>query len=141
MAKKKAVRKKPAAKKPASRKAARKKAAPRRTSVRKKTPTRKKSPRAAAGLLGRARVSGTAELDQFFLKDYEARQVFTFLGVKTLKELEEYSPQQIIDRLSAPMVQTVTRIRKSLSMQNRFLAGDQKFAAEFKKQMQAALGR
>jgi hypothetical protein len=109
--------------------------------VRKKKSTKKKSPRAAAGPLGRARVSGTAELDQFFLKDYEARQVFTFLGVKTLKELEEYSPQQIIDRLSAPMVQTVTRIRKSLSMQNRFLAGDQKFAAEFKKQMQAALGR
>jgi hypothetical protein len=109
--------------------------------VRKKKSTKKKSPRASSGPLGRARVSGTAELDQFFLKDYEARQVFTFLGVKTLKELEEYSPQQIIDRLSAPMVQTVTRIRKSLSMQNRFLAGDQKFAAEFKKQMQAALGR
>jgi hypothetical protein len=95
--------------------------------------------KAGAGLLGRARVSGTAELDQYFLKDYEARQVFTFLSVKTLKELEEFSPQQIIDRLTAPMLQTVTRIRKALALQNRCLAGDQKFAVEFKRQMLANL--
>jgi hypothetical protein len=141
MAKKKAVRKRPAAKKGAPRKSSRATASPQRKVVRKKVAAKKKSPRAASGPLGRARVSGTAELDQYFLKDYEARQVFTFLGVKTLKELEAFSPQQIIDRLSAPMVQTVTRIRKALSMQNRYLAGDQKFAVEFKKQMQAALGR
>lgn len=141
MAKKKSVRKRLAAKKRvAPRKTSRGKASPKRKVVRKKAAA-KKSPRAAAGPLGRARVSGTAELDQYFLKDYEARQVFTFLGVKTLKELEEYSPQQIIDRLSAPMVQTLTRIRKALSMQNRYLTGDQKFAVEFKRQMQAALGR
>jgi len=91
--------------------------------------------------LGRARISGTAELDQHFLKDYEARQVFSFLNVKTLKELEGLSPQEIIDRLTAPMLQTVNRIRKALALQNRCLAGDQKFAVEFKQQMQAALGR
>jgi hypothetical protein len=141
MAKKKAVKKRPAAKKAVVRKSTEGKGTPRRKVVRKKTATKKKSQRVSAGPLGRARVSGTAELDQYFLKDYEARQVFTFLGVKTLRELEDYSPQQIIDRLSAPMVQTVTRIRKALSMQNRYLAGDQKFAVEFKKQMQAALGR
>ena len=61
------------------------------------------------------------------------------LGVKTLKELEGYSPQEIIDRLTAPMLQTVNRIRKALALQNRCLAGDQKFAVEFKQQMQAAL--
>jgi hypothetical protein len=59
--------------------------------------------------------------------------------VRTLKELEEFSPQQIIDRLTAPMVQTVTRIRKALAFQNRCLAGDQKFAVEFKQQMLASL--
>lgn len=139
MAKKKAVRK-TVRKQAATRKPARKKAAAKRTQLRKK-PAARKPAGAAAGPLGRARVSGTAELDQYFVKDYEARQVFTFLGVKTLKELEEYSPQQIIERLTAPMVQTVTRIRKALSLQNRCLAGDQKFAMEFKKQMQAALGR
>lgn len=99
----------------------------------------KRPSRVGGGILGRARVSGTAELDQYFLKDYEARQVFTFLSVKTLKELEEFSPQQIVDRLTAPMVQTVTRIRKALALQNRCLAGDQKFAVEFKQQMLASL--
>jgi len=139
MAKKKAVKKRPA-KKPALRKPVKGKAVARKKVVKKKAVARK-PPRIATGPLGRARGSGTAELDQYFVKDYEARQVFTFLGVKTLKELEEHSPQEIIDRLTAPMVQTVTRIRKALSMQNRCLAGDQKFAMEFKKQMQVALGR
>jgi hypothetical protein len=136
MARKKSVRKpapKPkVVKKAAPRKAAKKPAAKR--AVRKKPPSK-----AAAGPLGRARVAGTGELDQYFLKDYEARQVFTFLGVRTLKDLEEFSPQQMIDKLTAPMVQTVTRIRKALAFQNRCLAGDQKFAVEVKKQMLASL--
>lgn len=134
-------------KKKVVRKITRKKPAAGRTAVRK-APVKKvkaarkvkKGPARSAGtLLGRARISGTAELDQYFLKDYEARQVFTFLGVKTLKELETYSPQEIVERLTAPMVQTVNRIRKSLAMQNRCLANDQKFAVEFKQQMQATM--
>lgn len=143
MAKKKTVRRKPPArKKPAVRKkkpAAAKKPARKSVKARKASKTVKKPKRSGAVDLGRARVSGTAELDQHFLKDYEARQVFTFLGVKTLKELEQYSPQDIIDLLTAPMVTTVNRIRKALAMQNRCLARDQKFAVSFKKQMQAAL--
>jgi hypothetical protein len=140
MPKKKAVRRKSAGKKaPLA-----KKSSGKRTTARRRT-TRfvKKPPKSRArGIdLGRARVSGTAELDQYFLKDYESRQVFTFLNVKTLKELEGYSPQEIIDRLTAPMLQTVNRIRKALALQNRCLAGDQKFAVEFKQQMQAALRR
>jgi hypothetical protein len=142
MAKKKAVRRKTATKKssPARRTVAKRTAAGRRAArvVKKKKPAKTGS----RGIdLGRARVSGTAELDQYFLKDYEARQVFSFLSVKTLKELEGYSPQEIIDRLTAPMLQTVNRIRKALAIQNRCLAGDQKFAVEFKQQMLAALGR
>src|SRR5262245_51228497 len=119
MAKKKSVRK-PAPKSRAAKKSAPKRAA--KKSPLKRAVKRKAAARTAAGPLGRARVAGTGELDQYFLKDYEARQVFSFLGVRTLKELEEYSPQQIIDRLTAPMVQTVTRIRKALAFQNRCLA-------------------
>jgi hypothetical protein len=140
MAKKKPVRRKTVTKKvPARKNKPAKKPAARRTTRVTKKPVKKKT-RAAADL-GRARISGTAELDQYFLKDYEARQVFTFLGVKTLKELEGFSSQEIIDRLTAPMLQTVNRIRKALALQNRCLAGDQNFAIEFKQQMQAALGR
>jgi hypothetical protein len=145
MAKKKAVRKRVTVKKVVKRKTSPGKGTPKRTRVTKqvkKTTRVKRAPaRSPAGLLGRARVSGTAELDQHFLKDYEARQVFAFLGVKTLKDLESHTPQEIIERLTAPMVQTVNRIRKSLAMQNRCLTGDQKFAVEFKKQMQAVMGR
>ncbi|MFO1093834.1 MAG: hypothetical protein U0992_11060 [Planctomycetaceae bacterium] len=140
MAKKKPVRRKAVVKRaaPSRKKTVRKPAGGKRTSKLVKKPGRAK---AGAMDLGRARVSGTAELDQYFLKDYEARQVFTFLGVKTLKELEGFAPQEIIDRLTAPMLQTVNRIRKALALQNRCLSGDQKFAVEFKQQMQAALGR
>ena len=136
VAKKKTVAKKKKTttprKKSANKKPARKKAAAR--TVKKKRPSK-----SVSAVLGRARVAATAELDQFFLKDYEARQVFTFLGVKSLKELEDHSPDEIIEKLTGPMVQTVTRIRKALALQNRCLKGDQKFAAQVKKQMQAAL--
>lgn len=140
MGKKKAVRRKTAVKRaaPAKKVGAQRARPARRTTRVVKKPAK---PRARGVDLGRARVSGTAELDQYFLKDYEARQVFSFLSVKTLKELEGYSPQEIIDRLTAPMLQTVNRIRKALALQNRCLAGDQKFAVEFKQQMQAALGK
>ena len=146
MAKKKAVRKRVTVKKVVKRKTtpSGKGTAKRRRvtkQVKKSTRVKTAPARSPAGLLGRARVSGTAELDQHFLKDYEARQVFAFLGVKTLKELESHTPHEIIERLTAPMVQTVNRIRKSLAMQNRCLEGDQKFAVEFKKQMQAVMGR
>jgi hypothetical protein len=70
-----------------------------------------------------------------FQKDYEAREVFSFLGVRTLKELETLSPDEILERLTAPMVRTVVRIRKALAINNRCLAGDQKFAVAFKKQL------
>ncbi len=119
-------------KEPAKKQSGKKKAAAR--TVKKKRPSK-----SVSAILGRARVAATAELDQFFVKDYEARQVFTFLGVKSLKELETYSPDEIIEKLTGPMVQTVTRIRKALALQNRCLKGDQKFAAQVKQQMQAAL--
>ena len=87
------------------------------------------------GQYGRPRVPGTAELELMFQKDLEARQVFAFLRVKTLKELEKLSAEEILERLTAPMERTVGRIRKALAMNNRCLAGDQKFAVDFKKQL------
>ena len=118
-----------------------KKKKPARKSAAARTVKKKRPSKSVSAVLGRARVAATAELDQFFLKDYEARQVFTFLGVKSLKELEEHSPEEIIEKLTGPMVQTVTRIRKALALQNRCLKGDQKFAAQVKTQMQAVLKR
>lgn len=157
MAAKKSVRNKSAAgkstRKKSARKAARGKSA--KTAVRSKTTTKRKTasrkkkvvakPTASrakttpaarkTAALGRPRVAGTAELELMFQKDRDAREIFEFLGVKTLKELEALSPDEILERLTAPMVRTVGRIRKALAMNNRCLAGDHKFAVAFKKQL------
>jgi hypothetical protein len=97
-----------------------------------KVPAARKTAGKAA--LGRPRISGTTELDLMFRKDREAREICEFLGVRTLKELEAYTPDQIVEQLTAPVVRSVGRIRKSLAVNNRCLAGDQKFAVAFKKQ-------
>lgn len=142
-AKKKAVKKatgrKAAKKKAAAKKTARKKAAPRKAATRKSAGPKKKAAakktarkKPASGTkLGRARITGDAKLDEFFKRDYEARQVFEFLRVHTLKELEEYGPQEIIELLTGPMVRTIDRIRKALALNNRSLKGDERFAIEF----------
>ena len=70
-----------------------------------------------------------------FLRDYESRQVFEFLNVKTIKELEEYRPAEIIELLTAPIARTIDRIRKALAMNSRHLAGDRKFAIQFRRQL------
>jgi len=85
--------------------------------------------------LGRPRIAGTAELNLVFQKDLEAREIFSFLDVRTLNELEALGPEEILEQLTAPMVRTVDRIRKVLAMSNRSLKGDQKFARDFKKQL------
>ncbi len=136
--KKKVVKKKPAKRPGKGGKSPPKKKAAQKKVVKKKAKTAGIRRKSALAALGRARVPGTADLDRYFTKDYEAREVFHFLGVRTLKDLEQFSAEQIIERLTGPMMQTVNRIRKALALQNRCLAGDQQFAADFKKQM---LGR
>ena len=132
-AKKQSVRKKAVKKKAAKKKAAKKKAAS-KTIAKKKDKKKKTAKRKTAGpKLGRAKVPGEAKLDDFFRKDYEARQLFEFLRVQTLKELEEYSPDEIVARLTAPMLQTVNRIRKALALSNRALKDDKEFAVHFMK--------
>lgn len=79
--------------------------------------------------LGRPKVTVDEELDLLFHDDYQARQVFAFLRVKTVGDLERLAPQEIIDRLTAPTVATVDRIRRRLAEKNRALSGDEAFAA------------
>jgi hypothetical protein len=116
--------KKPAAKKTPTQKAARKTA--KKPAGTKKTPARRKS----SGF-GRVRVPVDARLDLVFQKDYQAREVFDFLKVQTIRELEQFGPAEILDRLTGPMQQTVLRIRKTLALANRHLARDEKFAKDF----------
>lgn len=119
--KKATVKKKPAKKKPADRKAKRKKTA---KSAKPKS-------------LGRPLVSADAKLDQVFQKDYQAREIFEFLGVSTMRELESHPVADIIEKVTSPVVQTVQRIRKTLAMANRCLTGDREFALEFKAVLQS----
>jgi hypothetical protein len=114
MAKKKAAKKKIAAKKPA------KKAA------------KKKIARKKPASLGRPVVTAEELLYMLFKDDYHARQIFEFLRVETVGELEHYSPQEIVNRLSRPVVESVDRIRRTLAEKNRCLAGDIDFALQHK---------
>jgi hypothetical protein len=139
---KKAASKKKSAKKAPKKKATRTKAAAKKKTAKKaakKKATRKKTVRPMP--LGRPKVTLDSKLDELFLKDYEVRQVFEFLNVSTLRELEDHNPDEIVERLTAPMVQAVGRIRKVLALQKRCLKGDQKFAKEFTKLMEQELTR
>jgi hypothetical protein len=123
--------KKPAAKKLPARKAARVKPAKNVKSAKKPAPTRKTPARRKSSGFGRVRVPVDARLDLVFQKDYQAREVFDFLKVQTIRELEQFGPAEILDRLTGPMQQTVLRIRKTLALVNRHLARDEKFAKDF----------
>jgi hypothetical protein len=128
VAKKKVPAGKPAKRQPA--KAAKKApqaAAKRSRTVKKPRAIKRKGPAS----LGRVKVAADARLDLLFQKDYQAREIFDFLKVQTLRELEQHAPQDIIEKLTGPMVQTVQRIRKTLALVHRHLAKDEKFAKEF----------
>ena len=133
---KKVIRRKVA--KPASKPAAKKTQAAAGRATRTKKAVAKRGAAAAPKrkrtkiALGRPKVVGDEKLYLLFHDDYHARQIFEFLRVETVKELEQFSPQEIVDRLSAPIVTTVQRIRRFLAEQNRALAGDEEFAAGHK---------
>ncbi len=143
MAKKKSAKKKAAKKKrsgQAKKKATAKKKSPGKTAAKKKTAKKKaaakKKPaakkRSSAKSLGRPRVAGDAKLDIVFQRDFSARNAFQFLGVTTLRELEELRADDMIERLTRPAIETVQRIRKSLALLNRSLTGDRNFALKFR---------
>jgi hypothetical protein len=80
--------------------------------------------------LGRPTITAEEKLFMLFHDDYHARQIFEFLRAETVGDLEQFSPQDIIHKLSRPIRQTVDRIRVKLAERNRCLAGDAEFAAE-----------
>lgn len=82
--------------------------------------------------LGRPLVTQEEKLYMLFHNDYQSRQVFEFLRVETVKELEEFSPQQIVHLMSRPIRMTVDRIRQRLAEFKRALKGDEEFAAQFR---------
>ena len=84
--------------------------------------------------LGRPKVTGDEDLDMLFKEDYHARQIFKFLNVTTLKQLEQFSAGEILRRLSRPIKETVDRVRGFLATCNRCLEGDQEFALDHKAQ-------
>jgi hypothetical protein len=130
---------------------AKKKATKKAASKSKRGPTAKTKPaakRKAAGTLatksapppadssatiGRVLVSQEEKLYLLFREDYHARQIFEFLRAETVKDLEQFSPQQIVKLLSQPIQRTVERIREKLAEKNRHLAGDEAFVAQFKR--------
>lgn len=132
MAKKKPVKNR---KKPPARKAQQNPRKGARVAPRKKKPVAlRPAPAAAAPSLGRPKVTGEELLYMLFKEDYHARQIFEFLRVEKLKELEMYSSAEILRRLSHPIKETVERIRRSLAEHNRYLAGDEEFARAHKKE-------
>ena len=86
--------------------------------------------------LGRPLVTQEERLYMLFKEDYHARQIFEFLRVETVKDLEQFSPMQISRILAKPLHDTIDRIRQRLAELKRSLRDDEEFAAEFRKQMQ-----
>lgn len=137
-AKKKVPKKKAVKKKSAAKKKTRQKAAGKKVPVRKKAGKEKKTKKKS---LGRGRIPGTSKVDLLFHKDFQARELCEFLRVETLKDLEEFTPDEIVERMTRPFVQTVNRIRKMLALNNRSLKDDQEFAREFQKSFSPQSGR
>jgi hypothetical protein len=88
--------------------------------------------------LGRPLITQEEKLYMLFHDDYHSRQVFEFLRVETVKDLEQFSPQQIIHLLSKPIRMTVDLIRQRLAKYKRSLRDDEQFAVEYGKLMQSA---
>jgi hypothetical protein len=129
------------AKKKASNKPARARQKPKRAGT-KKRHAKAAGPKSAAkraaratddATIGRVLVSQEEKLYMLFKEDYHARQIFEFLRVETVKDLEQFSPQQIVKLLSQPIQATVLRIRRKLAEKNRHLADDAEFVVEYKK--------
>lgn len=119
-----------------NKKAGKSKAASKKPAVAKKPIVRKPVVRKAAKepevSLGRPLVTQEEKLYMLFHDDYHARQIFEFLRVFTVKELEELSPQQIVRRVSKPVFDTVDRIRAKLAEMKRSLRDDEAYAKEYR---------
>ena len=102
-----------------------------KTAAKKSAPKKLKSKKPS---LGRPLVTNEEKLYMLFKEDYHARQIFEFLRVETVKDLEQFSPEQIVRLLSKPIRTTVDRIRQKLAEKNRHMLEDVKYAAEWKRE-------
>lgn len=102
-----------------------------KTAVPKSPPVSSKPATTAEVSLGRPLVTQEEKLYMLFHDDYQARQVFEFLRVENVKELEQFSQQQIVHMMSKPLRMTVERIRQRLAQYKRSLKDDEQFAAEY----------
>ena len=117
MAKKKTVKKR-------TTKAARRATKTAARKPKKKTPAAAKSRKKP---LPRPTITGEEKLFLLFKEDYHARQIFDFLRVETVHELERFTSDEIFKRLTRPMSESVERIRRRLAEKNRYLSGDQEY--------------
>lgn len=108
--------------------------AARKKGVRKATITSGLQDPASSRRLGRSRIPVDAPLDVVFQNDTQAREAFSFLGIHSIRELESFSADDLVLRLTGPAKLTVGRIRKILAMNNRCLTGDEDFAVDFQEQ-------
>ncbi|HET6880639.1 MAG TPA: hypothetical protein VFI31_10815 [Pirellulales bacterium] len=69
-----------------------------------------------------------------FKEDYHARQIFDFLRVETVRELEQFEPHEIVKRLSRPIADSVERIRRRLAEKNRYLSGDESYLLDARRE-------
>ena len=107
------------------------KAASKKSLATKKT-SAQKAAKVPEVTLGRPLVTQEEKLYLLFQHDYHARQIFEFLRVNTVKELEEFSAQQIVRRVSKPVFDTVDRIRGKLAEMKRSLRDDEAYAKEYR---------
>lgn len=105
------------------------------TSVKVAAPTKTAATSTPDVSLGRPLITQEEKLYMLFHDDYHSRQVFEFLRVQTVRDLEQFSPQQIIHVLSKPIRMTVDRIRQRLAKYKRSLRDDEQFAVEYGKLM------
>jgi hypothetical protein len=120
------------AKKKSAKKAAK---AGKKKTLKKESPKKpaKKAKAAAKPVIGRPTITAEEKLFMLFHDDYHARQIFEFLRAESVGDLEQFTPQEIIHRLSRPIRETVDRIRTKLAERNRCLAGDEPFVVEYKR--------
>ena len=102
-----------------------------KTAAKKSAPKKLKSKEPS---LGRPLVTNEEKLYMLFKEDYHARQIFEFLRVETVKDLEQFSPEQIVRLLSKPIRTTVDRIRQKLAEKNRHMLEDVEYAAAWKRE-------
>ncbi|HQU45229.1 MAG TPA: hypothetical protein PK867_20610 [Pirellulales bacterium] len=122
MAKKKAAKSGKIGRQKSSAKATKKKTSRAKMPAKKK---RQAAPKPAK--LPRPTISGEEKLFLLFKDDYHARQIFDFLRVETVRDLEEFGADDIVRRLSQPVVDSVERIRRRLAEKNRYLSNDEDY--------------